>query len=251
MAMVASASATTYRWTWNSLGSTNGAQPGGGELFYNPAGGQIKNIDAQFNQSNANLKYEVNFKDRQTDGLWLVLSPGENPKGHAGQLSIFFLDASGSQPTLLAYSYNGVNGHQSWKDGSPAAGTQAPDLILSSLKTTDWINSLSVVNVAGGGQKFSFDINAAAIQNHTPKYPGPQGQSEWTGSAFGNKFGIWMHTVNGLETSYQNGALKSWTYCEEGWVDGGNLQTVPEPGSMTALGLGIAAMLRRMRNNKK
>lgn len=251
LALMGAAQATTYRWTWSSAGHVNGNQPGGGDLWYNANGGAVRNINTTYNANSQRFTYDVEFGAQDTNGYWLVVSPGENPKGHAGQLAIFFVDASTSTPAVLAYAYNGVNGHQSWQDGSPMAGVQAPDLIQSSLTNSNFVNALQVQNLADGGRRISMDLNATAIQGHLPKYPGPQGQSEWTGTSFGNRFGIWFHPVKGLQTQYtQGGALSSWSFRQEGWVDGGNLEAVPEPATMTALGLGVAAMLRKRKAKK-
>jgi hypothetical protein len=245
MTLAATSQATTYRWTWQSQGHVNGAQAGGGELFYSSGGGNIKTIETSFDSETNRFTYEAILGNQSTNGLWLAVSPGANPKGHAGELALFYVDASAAQPALLAYAYNGVNGHNSWRDGSPQSGIQPPDMILSSLTSSNWINNFVVENLVNGGKRFAFDIDATAVQNHMPKYPGPGGQSEWTGAEFGQKFGIWNHTVKGLQTTYNEGALASWSYTHEGWVDGGNLETVPEPTSMAALGLGVAAIFRR------
>lgn len=241
-----SAHASTFRWTWTSAGHVNGNQPGGGELFYNAGGGGINSIVADYTPGSKRLRYEVEFNNRQTNGYWLAVSPGPNPKGHAGELALFYFDASSSTPALLAYAYNGVNGGNSYLDGSPAAGTQAPDFILSSKTSNHWINQLSVVNGPSNTRKMIFDIDATQIQNHVPLYPGPGGPSEWTGASFAERFGIWFHPLKGLQTSYNaNGSLKTLHKSAEGWLDGQNLETVPEPMTMTALGLGIAAFMRK------
>lgn len=242
---VAGANAQTYRWTWSPTTGPNN------NIAYNPNGGAVRTIDSTFNASTNRFTYDVEFSNRDTNGYWLVVSPGANPKGHAGELAILFVDASTTTPTVLSYAYNGQNGHSSWFDGSPAAGTQAPDLIRSSLKNSSWVNNVSVHDSAAG-RRISLDINATAIQNHTPRYPGPGGVTEWTGVGFKEKFGIWFHPVKGLQTEYNchTGGLKKWNFQKEGWVDGSHLETVPEPMSMTALALGMAAMARKRKAKK-
>jgi len=248
MVLVGAASATTYKWTWNSATHVDGNQAGGGDLWYNAGGGGVKTITSEFNTANNNLKYEVNFSTQQTNGYWLALSQGDNPKGHAGELALFYFDASQSAPVLLAYNYNGVNGDTSHYDGSQAAGTQAPDLILSSKTTTNWINQLQVINNIDGTRTMKFDIDATTINNHVPLYPG---NTPWDGAEFGNKMGIWFHQVKGLSTTYNaGGGLNTWNHQGAGYLDGSNLQTVPEPMTMTALALGLAGVARRRRNSK-
>ena len=249
VSMIGVASASTFRWTWSSVGHTNGAQPTGGNLFYNPAGGGIDALQIDYNSTTKNFRYDVTFDNTQTNGFWAAVSPGDNPKGHAGELALFYFDASAGSPVLSAYAYNGVNGGNSYKDGSPAPGTQTPDFIRSSLTNSSWINNLSVSD-SGGKRRMIFDIDATSINNHTPAYPGPGGIAEWTGAAFGNKIGIWFHPAKGVTSSYSNGKLTNFHVGQEGWLDGDNLQTVPEPATMTALGLGLAAIARRRRAKK-
>lgn len=248
-ALVTSSQAVTYRWTWSSATHTNGAQPGGGDLFYNNGGGKIDSIETTFNNATNRLTYDVTFDkvkstDSKTSGYWLALSDGPNPKGTEGELAILYFDASSSSnPVLTAYGYNGVNGDNSYKDGKAAAGTQAPDFILSSKTSSSWINDLSVSHV-GSKTRMKFDIDATSINNRVPLYGG----SDWEGAEFGNKIGIWFHQVRGLNTSYNsNGSLKTFSYTNAGYLDGSNLQAVPEPATMLALGAGCAMIARRRR----
>lgn len=251
ISIVSGASATTYRWTWTSAGHTNGAQPGGGDLHYSNFGGNINTIFTEFDTVTNRLKYEVEFNESSTNAYWLAMSPGPNPKGYAGELAIFYMDATTSTPVLTAYGYNGVNGDNSYKDGSQLANTQAPDLILSSKTSNSWINSLTST-VAGGKRTLKFDIDATEINNHVPLYPGPGGVAEWTGAEYGNKMGIWFHQVKNASFTYHStgnlkGGVKTFHYDKQGYLDGSNLQTVPEPATMTALALGLAAIARKRR----
>jgi hypothetical protein len=252
LSVMGGAQATTYRWTWTSAGHSNGAQPGGGTLDYSSYGGAINTIFTEFNTTTNQLKYEVEFNTTATNAYWLAMSPGANPKGYAGELALFYMDASTSTPVLTAYGYNGNNGDNSYVDGSQIGGTQAPDLILSSKNSTSWINNLQVTD-AGGKRTMKFDINATAVNNHVPLYPGPGGIAEWTGAEFGNKIGIWFHQVQGAQTTYHTsgpltGGVKTFSYSKQGYLDGSNLQTVPEPATMTALALGLAAIARKRKS---
>lgn len=239
-AIVTSSQAVTYRWTFSSATSPIG---------YNNDGGKIDSIEATFNSANNRLTYDVTFdkapgQSSKTSGYWLALNDGPNPKGIEGELALFYFDASSSsQPVLSVYGYNGVNGDNSYKDGRAAAGTQAPDFILSSKTNSSWINDLSVSHV-GTKTRMKFDIDATSINNRTPLYGG----SDWTGAQFNNKFGIWFHPVRGLQTSYKaDGGLNSFHYSSQGWLDASNLEAVPEPATMLALSAGFAMLARRRR----
>ena len=219
-------------------------------MVANNAGGTVKSMKGSYDSGSQVLGWESTFGSvpnqpgKKTDAFWLVLSPGANPKGHAGELAIFYFDASGNTPKLTVYGYNGVNGDNSYKDGKPNAGTQDPDRILSSLND-NFVLSFTNKNNGNGTRTLGFKVNAAAINGHSPKYP--NNPNDWKGSKFGQNIGIWFHPVAGATTSYKNGYLKSFDYCSQGWVDGQNLCTtlVPEPATMIALGAGVLALVRR------
>lgn len=232
------AQATTYRWSWS------GATP------VSHAGGTINEVHAEFDSAAQRLKYEVKFSARpgstsKPDGYWMAINNGPNPKGVAGELALFYFDASASAPVLTAYGYNGFNGNSSYYDGSPASGTQAPDRLASSKLSTSWINNLSVVN-SGSYRTMRFDINVGGINSHTPIYPD---SDPWKGAQFDNMLGLWMHPVDSLTTAYTNGYLSNWSHGYEGWLDltGEHTEVVPEPATMAVLGMGAVALMRRRR----
>ena len=232
--------------TWSvTLTPETGPRTGYG---YSDDGGKVNRITSTFNTQTQRLTYTVNMGKSDAnslpDGFWLALNDGPNPKGIAGELALFYFDNTKSGgPILTAYGYNGFNGDSSFRDGSPAAGTQTPDRIRSSITDRSWINSLTSKDEANGTRTFSFDINASVINNRTPLYGNSQ---TWEGAQFRDKVGIWFHQVDGLHTSYDSaGYLTNWSWGKQGWVDGENLKAVPEPFTMSVLGLGLAAMARR------
>ncbi len=244
--LVAQASATT--WSFDLQPKAN--QPGYG---YSAAGGSVNRIQSTFNTSTQRFRYEVNMgnSDKGTlpDGFWLAMNDGPNPKGIPNELAIMYFDTgvtNDGKAKLTTYAYNGQNGNSSYFDGKPDAGTQAPDKILSSLTNTSWINELTVRNEANGTRTMVIDINAALVNAHKPKYGD---SSQWEGVQFDNKVGIWFHQVDGLSASYGNdGFLTNFSFSSQGWVDGENLNAVPEPATMTILAL--AAMARRRKKQQ-
>lgn len=248
--IVSNATAVTYRWTFSSATHVNGNQAGGGDLYYNNDGGAIDSIETTYNSASKRLTYDVTFsqaagQSSKTSGYWLALNSGPNPKGSAAELALLYFDASSSSnPVLTAYGYNGVNGFDSFKDGKPESGQQAPDFILSSKTNSSWVNSISVSHV-GAKTRMTFDIDASNINVRTPLH-GPA--SGWTGAQFNDKFGVWFHPVRGLQTEYnQNGSLKNWHQTNAGYLDGSNMEAVPEPATMLALSAGCAMIARRRR----
>jgi hypothetical protein len=237
------ASAAQHQWTWNR------GDPGNYDL--NDAAGKFTRVRATYDTVTKNFFWEVSFDDTMTQGITLAVNNGPNPKGHAGELGLLYVDVrDAANPKLLAYGYNGQNSSNSWQDGNgPQAGTQAADTILTSLVTPrDWLNSVQVVDV-GGKRTIRFSIDATPINNRTPMYPDLV--DPWTGVQFADKIGLWMHTYKGLNAAYdQAGWLTQWSRSAEGWFDGSNFGTtlipLPHAGGLAGLGLlGLAAGRRR------
>lgn len=244
-AMLSSAAnADIYSWDWSaSVNGTSGL---------NMNGGQFQSIHAEYNNVSERFLWSVTFADQITDGYTLAVNDGPNPKGHAGELGLIYFDASNGVPVVTVYAYNGVNSQNSYADGSPAGGIQAPDMILASDGVTNHssIMQASVVDdMMTGTRTMTLELDATIINNHMPANPGPEGPSEWTGVQFAELLGLWMHPVTNLNADYDGEmALTQWSGTQ-GWFDGSNFTTsVPTPGSVALLGLGGLVMSRRRRN---
>jgi hypothetical protein len=243
----ATAEANFWRWTYGTAPNNS--------------------VVAEFDPVTKRFKWEFGA-GTNVNGFWTSVSPGPQPRGDAGEFAALFLDASALTanstitPKLTAYAYNGVPGSDnnsfttSWWDGSPAAGTQAPDRIWSSLNpaTAGIIMQLSATDY-GTYRRFTVEIDASVIQNHTPLYPDANGEP-WTGVAFGSLIGHWFHPVIGLNATYgtdPNSANYNWltSFNFTGWTfsDMTNRPTewvIPSPGAFALLGLaGIAGARRR------
>lgn len=234
-----------------------------GQVPTNPAAGRITTIKTEFDADNNRFLWDVSFDVSTvvTRGFWLAISPGPNPKGHPGELAIMFFDATNLgddttvTPKLTIYNYNGVGNSSSFMDGSPAAGTQTPDRIFSSLNpgAASSIMQLSASDT-GNTRRFVVELDASIVQNHNPLYPNPQGD-DWTGLAFGSKIGIWFSHFGGLTTAYGTDPanpnynyLTQWSYANHGWLDGANYNTqlVPTPGALALLAAaGLVTRRRR------
>jgi hypothetical protein len=231
--------------------------------YSNPSSAWFKTITTEYDPDSKRFLFDFTAGNT-VNGYWLVLSPGPNPKGYAGELAILYLDANGLganstiTPKLTVYGYNGQNGILSYMDGSQAAGVQTPDRIFSSLNpdTTGTIMQLSA-NDTGGLRRFTVELDATVIQNHSPLHNGGAMGVEWTGVGFGPQLGAWFHPSAGTTTSYGTnpsepdfGWLKSFSYTGQAAFDTTNLTTqwVPAPGAVALLGLaGIAGGRRRRR----
>jgi hypothetical protein len=246
-AAMASSAADAGFWRWN---------------YNNPSHAWFKSMTAEFDPSSNRFKWDFT-SGTSVNGYWLVLSPGPNPKGHAGELAILYLDARSLTangtitPKLTVYNYNGLNGITSYMDGNPAlGGNQTPDRIFSSLNpdTTGTIMQLSATDT-GTTRRFVVELDASIIQSHTPLYPNPAG-NDWTGVSFGPQMGTWFHPTAGLNTSYGTDPsnpnfnyLTNFTYTAQASFDTTNLATqwVPAPGAIALLGLAGLVGARRRR----
>lgn len=232
-------------WEWNWTPSSAGS------FGLNQSAGTMTSAQARFTPSTNRFEFTLDFSDQLANGYWLAVSPGPNPKGHAGELALIYFDASNlANPIVTIYNYNGVNGDNSFRDGSPLSGVQAPDRIASTLNTPAIASLISATNV-GSGRRFVLDMDATGVNGHVPAYPGPGGVSEWTGVAFGPGFGVWLHPVRGLTTQYgEHGFLTDWRWRAQGWLDGSEFPTtrVPTPGVLAAMGLAGVCAARRRRN---
>lgn len=232
------ASADVYSWSWQT-----------GDSSVNNNGGAMETIGMRYNTNTERFAFDVTFSDQVSQGYTLAVSPGANPKGHAGELALLYFDATNmSQVRLNAFAYNGLNTQTSYYDGSPDAGTQAPDQIATSLNAIDAATISALAIDHDGKRTFSLILDATAINAHIPTHPGPNGPSEWTGLEFGALMGIWFHPVKNLHTAYDaEGFLADWGG-SQGWLDGQNFATsVPAPaaGATLLAAFGLAGRRRR------
>lgn len=231
--------------------------------YTNAASAWNSTITAEFDPGTNRFKWDFT-SGTAVNGFWVALSPGPNPKGHAGELAIMFVDAkaltgnTSVTPKLTIYSYNGVNGITSYIDGNPSvAGNQPPDRIFSSMNpdTTGTIMQLTATD-NGTSRRFTVELNAGIVQNHAPLYPNPSG-NDWTGLAFGAQLGTWFHPTAGTATAYGTDPtnanfnyLTSYSYTSQSAFDTTNLTTqwiVPTPGAVALLGFAGLVGARRRR----
>lgn len=214
---------------WNAVGNQN-----------NSAG--TPNIHASYNTNTDQFTWNVSYSNgaaKDTDGFWLVVGPGPNPKGHAYEYAIIYFDASTiNSPVVSVYRYNGQNADTSYN--TPG------DLLASSLIPSS-TNIVASASQSHGARTFNLTLDATAIN---ARYAGAS-HPDWKGIQFGDHIGVWMHTVSGLETDYgsRSRRLRSFKYCSEGWLDLTNSTTtrIPAPAALASLGLGLIAAGRRRR----
>ncbi len=261
---VASAQGVLYGWNYAK------GQPGSGTQYgRNDTGGTVESINSSFDSSNNRLTFDVLFSGANnssgplaTNGFWLVLDNGPDPKTHTGELAIFYFDASrvfagtAANPTLTAYEYNGTSANTSWRDGNGDGSIDGGDLIKGAYEGASFINSASAATQVIGGQtlrRLRFDINASAIISHLPLFTTP-GQ-DWVGTGFDSHLGIWFHPAQIFNAAYESaggghrGAITSLATTYVGSLDGGNFSTftIPAPQSAAVLGLGVLIAARRRR----
>lgn len=239
LAAVSSANATIWSWSFS---------PG---TPYNNTAGTIISINSSFDDATDVLTWSATFggvpnSALVTSGFTLALTDGPNPKGQDGELALLYFDASTASPKLTVYGYNGVNAQTSHSDGSGASGTQSPDRIISSIGAeASSVLGLSAVNNGNGTRTLSFSLDATSLNAHVPLHAGAD---PWTGARYDDHIGLWFHPVAGLTTAYNaNGFLTNWSPSRQGWLDLNDQNTVPEPGALALLALGLPGMFLRRR----
>ena len=203
-------------------------------------GGLITAIDTSYVPSEQMFTWshtiEPNEDGTPSDGFWLVVSDGENPKGDADEYAILFGDLTNQR--LTAYLYNGVNSSNSWRNPGVYLQSFDADLMIEQPASSSTGTTVSFqIDVSGIN---SLDVNAI------PGYPDyqPQPNIDWDGIAFGRQLGIWFHPTAGGSFEYNEaGEITTFRPGSAGWLDGKNYQAtrVPEPGVLYLVGLGALA----------
>lgn len=190
--------------------------PGGGT-----GAGDIKNVTTSYNEDTHELTMSVVIEDG-ANGFSVAINDGGNPKGHSGEMAMFYYDASGTEPVVSVFAYNGI-GLNGYQDGSSQAGIQAPDKIATSIGADSPFTSVNFIKDANGNTIMSFSVDATDIVNHVPNYPTA---AEWTGASFSDNVGLWLHPVSGLETSYDaEGYVTEWGFQGRSYYDSSNSST--------------------------
>ncbi len=231
-----SAQAELFVWDW-AVGDTHAFN----------RGGTFDTMHTTYNDATSVLTWEMTFSDQITDGFTLAVNNGPNPLGHAGEFGLLYFDATDmGNLRLSAFAYNGEDTQESYNDGSPDAGIQAPDEIHSSVSILDQLLSASVTDSAGS-RTFAFSLDTSVIDAHSPLHPGPNGDADWNGMSYGQYIGAWIHPVTELDTAYDNdGSLIHWSGVE-GFIDSSWRPTTPTPGTFALFGLGGLVASRRRR----
>ncbi len=246
--------ATQYEYNFQPPVPADCTQPNGnGE---NGNAGYINHLTSKFDSVTNLFSWTANFSpcgDAIPDGFWLVVNSGPNPKGHSGELSIIYFDASDlNDPKMTVYAYNGKNAADSYKDGlKRLAGDQAPDRILSSLVDPSWIHEISASNEPNGTRTLHFKINASRIIHHNPAYPHPT--DPWYGIGMDDLIGYWFHPTWFTRADYCSGSdadpvcqnvfseqssrgfLKRFNWEKSGWYDKENQNTNEVPVCITTI----------------
>lgn len=192
---------------------------GGDVPGQNANAGAITNISTTFDTNTEVFSWSHTINDKggkASDGFWLVVSDGPNPKGNVDEFAILYGDADTN--TLTAYIYDGVNSANSHTDAGSYLDT-------FNLGYTDNGNS--------GTFSFSFDATTINSLFNTP---------DWDGVSFGANMGIWLHPMLDANFGYdQNGLLTSLGYSAQGWLDTKNRNTVNvvEPSALLLMGFGL------------
>lgn len=250
--LISSAVAIQYQYQFTPDQTSACDQDNG--LGENGAAGRMTLLNVNFNSVTNTFVWTATFEPCNgilPNGFWLVINNGPNPKGHSGELAIIYFDGfNPNDPKMTLYAYNGKNSADSYKDGlKRIPGNQAPDRILSSLVSNDWIYEKSITNHPDGTRTLHFSIDASRVINHIPVYPHPE--DPWYGMGMDDLIGYWFHPFSGGGAFYctpndqnavcQNeapgqdstGFLRVIEWAHHGWYDKGNLETNQYPMCVT------------------
>ncbi|TWT90499.1 Serine-aspartate repeat-containing protein F precursor [Pseudobythopirellula maris] len=187
--------------------------------------GLIKGVTLEYAEASEELFVEVQMKSyrgRLADGFTIVINNGGAAYGaDAGELAMFYFDATRDEPVLNVLAYNGEGDASSYKDSDGRSRSYDPDRVATSYDNTNgWLKEIDVEN-NGSYRTFSFRVDASVINDHLPLR-----NIDWQGSEIDRYASFAVDTYDGLSTRYDNeGFLTKWSYCTHGWMDACNIRT--------------------------
>ncbi|MGB3300039.1 MAG: PEP-CTERM sorting domain-containing protein [Phormidesmis sp.] len=219
-----------------------GAPATAATFSYNPAdigkqgtnGGKLEQVNTTFDDVTDLFTWSSTFSRNPdngnlAEGAWLVVNDGPNPRADKNEQAIFYLDGRANQNKVTAYNYNGAVKQQSWKN--------------STLLATTGLD----VKDEGDNRTFSFSLDMTDINAMTDVFG-----SDWKGTAFGDKIGVWFHGLADFNADYgEDGGLSKFSFkpANRSVYDvtlahtDKEEESVPEPGVVLALGMTAAAAL--------
>jgi hypothetical protein len=136
-------------------------------------------------------------------GFTLAVNDGPNPKGYGGEMALFYFDCTDNfNPRVTVYTYNGENAASSYLRYK--SGVSTPDFIVSSVNNVGPGKVFSDIQcgiTSNGRREYRMDIaDGSVILDYVPSYT--SSTQVWTGFAFSNLHGVWLHGYNNLNTAY-------------------------------------------------
>jgi len=188
--------------------------------------GELQSINTSFDdQTNAftwSHTIAQNTSGQTSDGFWLVVNDGPDPKSNPGQFAILYGDSTANRVT--AYEYNGENSQFSFSDPANMLGSW--DL------TTTQDGDNTEVSFAIDATEINADYSGACTDaNNVCNSNGENWKrSDWQGLSFDEMMGYWFHPTTGTDIGYDaDGNILTFNIDEQGIYDHANLVAAVTP----------------------
>ena len=204
--------------------------------------------------------YGMKFRDDgDKDGFWLVVSDGTNPKTNENEFAILYGDRAANR--ITAYAYDGQNNANSFQNGTLLGTYENVFADAGQHPTRGYDITMFTLDVS--------EINSAFTNEG------------WDGVQIGEQAGIWFHQSAGSDFKYDDfGSIVDYTFSDQMYLDrgfdtsyrldctarpdgpacgagtsinqpsGSGGGSVPAPGGLALILVGLAGLGRKFRNTK-
>ena len=192
-------SSYTRAWSYSSgAGGSSGA-------------GAIRSVHSDYSEYDSEYTFTAVIAGSAVNGAAIIVNQGGVPG--SDEAPEIYVDCNSGSPIVSVYAYNAHNMFTAHSDGSNAAGTQAPDRVVSSLNDADFLRS-AACSFDGTNTTMTLTVDATEINAHTPLY-----SSVWPRPIMDADLGVWFYPVAGARFTYTSGWVTGLTAPTYGGYD--------------------------------